>query len=92
MTVAGVVALRARRSATWSLYLAGYEISGERPALVGVLLYSGLMFAGRLGMLQGRATGRCSGMQALLGLTIVLFSLLVIAAPTSIVARPWPRR
>jgi hypothetical protein len=67
------------------VYLAGYEISGERPALAGVLLYSGLMFVAAWGCFNVRYWA-VLGMQALLGLSIVLFSLLVIGAKNILVA------
>lgn len=78
VTVAGVLALVLGVS-NFGLYLAGYEIGGERPALVGVLLYTGLMFAAAWGCFNVRYWA-VLGMQALLGLAIVLFSLLVIRA------------
>ncbi len=84
VTVAGVVALLLGLGNV-IVYLAGYEISGERPALVGVLLYSGLMFVAAWGCFNVRYWA-VLGMQALLGLSIVLFSLLVIGAKSILVA------
>ena len=78
VTVAGVVAL-VLGLANIVLYLAGYEISGERPALFGVLLYSGLMLVAAWGCFNVRYWA-VLGMQALLGLAVVVFSLLVIRA------------
>jgi hypothetical protein len=84
VTVAGVVAL-VLGVGNVIVYLAGYEIGGERPALVGVLLYSGLMLVAAWGCFNVRYWA-VLGMQALLGLSIVLFSLLVIGAKSIVVA------
>ena len=84
VTVAGVVAL-VLGVGNVIVYLAGYEIGGERPALVGVLLYSGLMLVAAWGCFNVRYWA-VLGMQALLGLSIVLFSLLVIGAKSILVA------
>ena len=78
MTVAGAVAL-ALGTANVVAYLAGVDIRGERPELIGVLLYSGLMFAAAWGCFKVRYWG-VLGMQALLGLAVVIFSLLLIRA------------
>ena len=78
VTVAGALALVLGLS-NLGLYLAGYEIGGERPAMAGVLLYTGLMFAAAWGCFNARYWA-VLGMQALLGLAIVIFSLLIIRA------------
>ena len=78
VTVAGALALVLGVS-NFGLYVAGYEIGGERPAVVGVLLYTGLMFAAAWGCLKARYWA-VLGMEALLGLAIVIFSLLVVRA------------
>jgi hypothetical protein len=78
VTVAGVVAL-ALGLANLIAYLAGVDIRGERPQLVGVVLYSGLMFVAAWGCFRVRYWA-VLGMQALLGLALVVFSLLVIRA------------
>ena len=88
VTVAGGVAL-VLGVGNMVLYLAGYEIGGERPALVGVLLYSGLMLAAAWGCFNVRYWA-VLGMQALLGLSIVIFSLLVIGAKSILVALDQP--
>jgi hypothetical protein len=59
------------------LYLAGLEIQGERPKASGVLAYSGLMFLAAWGMWRARYWA-VLGMQALLAIVIVIFSILVI--------------
>ena len=84
VTVAGVVAL-VLGVGNVVVYLAGYEIGGERPALVGVLLYSGLMLMAAWGCFNVRYWA-VLGMEALLGLSIVLFSLLVVGAKSILVA------
>lgn len=78
VTIAGLVAL-VLGVANLTAYLAGLEIRGDRPAAVGVLLYTGLMFVAAWGCFAMRYWA-VLGMQALLGLAIVIFSLLVIRA------------
>ncbi|MDQ3587699.1 MAG: hypothetical protein M3433_05300 [Actinomycetota bacterium] len=58
-------------------YLAGLEVSGERPAVVGILLFTGLMLAAAWGAWNVRYWA-VLGIQALLGLTILIFSLLAV--------------
>jgi len=58
-------------------YLLGLEVRGERPSLIGILLFTGLMFAAAWGAWNVRYWA-VLGIQALLGLTIVIFSLLAI--------------
>ena len=58
------------------------EIRGERPALIGVLLYTGLMLAAAWGCFRARYWA-VLGMEALLGL-IVIFSLLVVRAGSAV--------
>ena len=58
-------------------YLAGVEVRGERPSLVGILLFTGLMLTAAWGAWNVRYWA-VLGIQALLGLTIVIFSLLAI--------------
>jgi hypothetical protein len=59
------------------LYLAGLEIQGERPEAPGVLAYSGLMFLAAWGMWRARYWA-VLGMQALLAIVILIFSILLI--------------
>ena len=82
VTVAGAVALLLG-SANVVAYLSGLEIRGERPQLLGVLLYSGLMFAAAWGCFKVRYWA-VLGMQALLGLAVVIFSLLLMRAESLI--------
>ena len=61
------------------LYVAGFEIDGERPQIVGVLAFSALMLTAAWGMWNVRYWA-VLGMQALLGLVIVVFSLFAVTA------------
>ena len=82
VTIAGAVAL-VFAAANLSAYLAGLEIRGERPALIGVLLYTGLMLAAAWGCFRARYWA-VLGMEALLGLIVVIFSLLVVRAGSAV--------
>ena len=59
--------------------MAGFEIDGERPQVVGVLAFSALMLAAAWGMWKARYWA-VLGMQALLGLLIVILSLVLVTA------------
>ena len=61
------------------LYVAGFEIDGERPQFVGVLAFSALMLTAAWGMWKVRYWA-VLGMQTLLGLLIVIFSLVLVTA------------
>ena len=61
------------------LYVAGFEIDGERPQVVGVLAFSALMLTAAWGMWRARYWA-VLGMQALLGLLIVILSLVLVTA------------
>lgn len=61
------------------LFVAGFEIDGDRPQIVGVLAFSALMLAAAWGMWNVRYWA-VLGMQALLGLLIVILSLVLITA------------
>ena len=80
VTVAGVLALLLGL-ANIAAYAAGLEVQGDRPSVVGVLFYSGLMFVAAWGCLTSRYWA-VLGMQVLLGLLLVIFSLLIIRAET----------
>jgi cation transport ATPase len=77
VTIGAVVALLLAL-ANVGLFFAGYKIGGSRP-FVGVALFSALMLVAAWGMYRARYWA-VLGMQALLGLTIVAFFLLLIAA------------
>ena len=72
--VAGVLGL-----VNLGLYVAGFEIDGDRPQVVGVLVFSALMLAAAWGMWNVRYWA-VLGMQALLGLLIVILSLVLVTA------------
>ncbi len=55
------------------------KVNGERPSLIGILLFTGIMLAAAWGAWNVRYWA-VLGIQALLGLTIVIFSLLAIKA------------
>jgi hypothetical protein len=61
------------------LYAVGVEIDGERPQVVGVLAFSALMLTAAWGMWKVRYWA-VLGMQALLGLLIVILSLVLVTA------------
>ena len=76
VTVAALVTLSAGL-VNFVHYLAGAEIRGERPSLVGILLFTGLMLTAAWGAWKVRYWA-VLGIQALLGLTILIFSLLAV--------------
>ena len=76
VTVAAVVAAVVGL-VNFGAYLAGLEVRGERPSLVGILLFTGLMLAAAWGAWNVRYWA-VLGIQALLGLTILIFSLLAV--------------
>ena len=76
---AGAIAAAALGVLNLGLYVAGFEIDGERPQIVGVLAFSALMLAAAWGMWNVRYWA-VLGMQALLGLLIVILSLVLVTA------------
>ncbi len=76
VTVAAVVAALLGIT-NFGAYLVGVEVRGERPSLIGILLFTGLMLTAAWGAWKVRYWA-VLGIQALLGLTIVIFSLLAI--------------
>lgn len=78
VTVAAIVAATLGLT-NLGLYLAGMEIDGERPQIFGVLVFSGLLLAAAWGMWRVRYWA-VLGMQALLGLLIVILSLVLFTA------------
>jgi hypothetical protein len=61
------------------LYLAGFEVDGERPQAIGVLAFSALMLTAAWGVWKLRYWA-VLGMQTLLGLVILIFSLFAVTA------------
>jgi hypothetical protein len=78
VTVGALVAA-ALGLANLGLFVAGLEIDGERPQVVGVLAFSALMLTAAWGMWRARYWA-VLGMQALLGLLIVILSLVLVTA------------
>ena len=78
VTAAGIVAL-AFGLINLSAYLAGQEIQGERPSAIGVGLFTFVMLVAAYGCFRVRYWA-VLGVQALLGLLIVIFSVVVIGA------------
>ena len=60
-------------------YVAGVEVQGDQPALLGILIYSGLMFTVAYGCWRMRYWG-VLGMQAVLALALVIFGVLLTRA------------
>jgi len=80
VTVAGVVAF-AFAVVNLAAYLAGGEIQDERPNPIGIALFTLVMAAAAYGCFRVRYWA-VLGMQTLLGLLIVVFSVIVIGAST----------
>ena len=78
VTIGAIVALTLGL-ANLGFYLAGGEIDGDRPALPGVISYSILMFVAAWGQWRSRYWA-VLGMEALLGLVILVFSILLVVA------------
>ena len=78
VTVAAIVAAALGLS-NLGFYVAGLEIDGERPQLFGVLTFSVLLLVAAWGMWRVRYWA-VLGMQALLGLLIVILSLVLFTA------------
>ncbi len=62
-------------------YLAGQEVQGKRPSAVGIALFTAVMALAAYGCFRARYWA-VLGVQAILGLLIVLFSLLLVGAST----------
>jgi hypothetical protein len=78
VTVGAMVAA-ALAVANVASYAAGFEIGDSRPPITGVLLYSGVMVAAAWGMWKARYWA-VLGMQVLLGLLILIFSVSALFA------------
>ncbi len=75
----GAIVAAALGLANIAFYFAGFEVDGERPQIVGVLAFSALMLTAAWGMWNVRYWA-VLGMQTLLGLLIVIFSLVLVTA------------
>lgn len=60
-------------------YVAGGTIQGKRPAVIGILFFTGLMLAMAVGLWKSRYWA-VLGLEALLGLLIVILSLFLLRA------------
>lgn len=78
VTVGAVVAT-ALGLVNLGFYAFGGEISGDRPALPGVLAYSGLLLAAGYGQWRSRYWA-VLGMEVLLAIVIVVFGALLVVA------------
>jgi hypothetical protein len=58
-------------------YLAGEKIQGQRPAVVGIVFFTALMYAMTWGLWKARYWA-VLGLEALLGLLLVIFSLFAL--------------
>jgi hypothetical protein len=76
---AGAIVAAALGLVNLGLYVAGFEVDDERPQIVGVLAFSALMLFAAWGMWNVRYWA-VLGMQALLGLLIVILSLVLVTA------------
>jgi cation transport ATPase len=78
MTIGAIVAL-SLAVANLTSYVAGVEIRGDRPAFAGVAAYTLLMLVAAWGMWRARYWA-VLGMQALLALLLIIFSVLAVTA------------
>lgn len=78
VTIAAILAF-ALGAANFISYIAGLEVQGEQPALLGIAIYSGLMFTVAYGCFRMRYWG-VLGMEAVLALALVIFGVLLTRA------------
>lgn len=78
VTIAAVIAF-ALGAANFISWIAGLEVQGEQPALLGIAIYSGLMFTVAYGCFRMRYWG-VLGMEAVLALALVIFGVLLTRA------------
>jgi hypothetical protein len=64
-------------------YLAGLEINGDRPAISGILSYTGLMLIAAAGMWRAKYWA-VLGMEAILGILLVIFLVLLFTASNAV--------
>ena len=82
VTVGAVVALLFALANLIS-YVAGVKVQGDRPAASGIIVYSGLMLLVAYGMWRSKYWA-VLGMEALLGIIIIIFSLLALNAGNAV--------
>src|SRR4051794_30933302 len=78
VTVGAVVALLFAL-ANLASYAAGLKVRGDRPAISGIVVYSGLMLLMAYGMWRSKYWA-VLGMEALLALLIIIFALVALTA------------
>jgi hypothetical protein len=78
VTVGAVIALLLAL-ANFGAWVAGLEVQGDRPSVLGVLAYSGLMLLVAYGMWKAKYWA-VLGMHALLAILILVFALLAVQA------------
>jgi hypothetical protein len=78
VTIAAVLSF-ALGASNFVAYAAGLEVQGEQPALLGIAVYSGLMFTVAYGCFRMRYWG-VLGMEAVLALALVIFGVLLTRA------------
>lgn len=78
VTVAAVLAA-AIAVANLALYLAGWQVSGRQPSLLGVLTFCAIMLAAAVGLWQRRYWA-VLGFEVLLGITLVISGLWLLLA------------
>jgi hypothetical protein len=75
----GAVITAIAATVNFVLYLGGQEIQGGRPALAGMIGFTGLMYAMAFGLWKARYWA-VLGLMALLGIIVVFFSLFALRA------------
>jgi hypothetical protein len=75
----GAVVTAIAATANLALYVAGQEIQGQRPALVGILLFTALMYTMTWGLWNARYWA-VLGLEGLLGILIVIVALVALRA------------
>lgn len=60
-------------------YFAGVKVQGDRPAIAGIIVYSGLMLLVAWGMWKAKYWA-VLGLETILGLIMVIFALLIVRA------------
>ena len=76
VTVGAVVTFIAA-TVNLGFYIAGEKIQGQRPALVGILFFTGLMYVMSWGLWNARYWA-VLGLEGLLGILLVIFSLFAL--------------